>query len=343
MHDESEYQDEFEYYEALHDPAVSAETRRLKIRADHRPKKTTAEILAEIAEPAALDGGFNITYQPARYESGWLLDSLRGFFEQDYITDVLAMVKGGKEASVYRCRAHPATGETLLAAKVYRPRKFRNLRNDKMYREGRQILTADGRPVKSTDHRIMRALGKKTDFGVQVAHTSWLMHEYNIMSQLYRAGAAVPRPIAAGDNAVLMAYVGDENIGAPTLSEVDLGPGEPEPLFAEVMRNVELMLSHGVVHGDLSAYNLLYWEGAITVIDWPQVTNVTTNRQARFIFNRDVTRVCQYFATQGVHRDPAALAEELWQRYVGDRSDEEALEAQMVTEEWDDWTEDFDD
>jgi hypothetical protein len=187
LHQNTEYEDELDYYEALHDPDARAETRRLKLRADYRPKKTSEEILAEIAEPTALDGGLNITYQPSRYEAGWLLDSLRGFFEQDFITDVLAMVKGGKEASVYRCRAHPSTGETLLAAKVYRPRKFRNLRNDKMYREGRQILTADGRPVKDTDHRIMRALGKKTAFGVQVAHTSWLMHEHNIMARLHAA------------------------------------------------------------------------------------------------------------------------------------------------------------
>jgi len=80
------------------------------------------------------------------------------------------------------------------AAKVYRPREFRNLRNDKMYREGRPILTAAGRRVKKTDHRLLRAVGKKTEFGVQVEHTSWLMYEYTTLKQLHDAGAAVREP-----------------------------------------------------------------------------------------------------------------------------------------------------
>jgi serine/threonine-protein kinase RIO1 len=84
--------------------------------------------------------GFGMTYKPSRHESGWLLSSLAPFYQQNLITDVLASVKGGKEASVYRCQAGPtlvAEGTSLLAAKVYRPRQFRNLRNDKMYRDGR--------------------------------------------------------------------------------------------------------------------------------------------------------------------------------------------------------------
>lgn len=341
MHqDLSEHEDVFDYYEALHDPDLAGELRPLRVRADHRRRKTDEEILAEIAEPGALDGGFNITYQPSRYEASWLFDSLRGFFEQDFITDVLAMVKGGKEASVYRCRAHPSTGETLLAAKVYRPRKFRNLRNDKMYREGRETLTGDGKPVKKTDTRVMRALGKKTAFGVQVAHTSWLMYEFSTMQRLYRWGADVPRPVAAGDNAVLMGYLGDEGSAAPTLSEVDLGSDEPERLFAQVVKNIDLTLGHGLIHGDLSAYNLLYWQGRLSIIDWPQVTFAEANKHARFIFDRDVTRICQYFAAQGVQCDPAALADEIWLRHIGDRSAEQALEARLATEQWDDWSED---
>ena len=75
--------------------------------------------------------------------------------EQGLITDVVAIVKGGKEASVYRCQAHPATGMKWLAAKVYRPRKFRNLRNDKMYRQGRAVLSADGSNLKNSDLRAL--------------------------------------------------------------------------------------------------------------------------------------------------------------------------------------------
>src|SRR5262249_32127631 len=261
-------------------------------------------IVGELTD-AGEEVAYPMTYKPARFETVWLRSSLRSFYEQDLIVDVLAQVKGGKEANVYRCRAHPRTGVVLLAAKVYRPRQFRNLSNDQLYREGRPILTGEGRPAKPTDQRIMRALGKKTAFGVQVQHTSWLMYEYTTLERLHQAGGAVPRPFGSNENALLMGYQGDERRAAPTLHEVRLGRREAPRLFAEVFRNVELLLQHGLVHGDLSAYNVLFWAGQVTLIDFPQVIDVRTNRNARFIFDRDVRRVCEYFARQGVRSDSA--------------------------------------
>jgi RIO kinase 1 len=128
------YTDKYEHYAAQFDPLFTDRRarRKRKTKVRHTPKKSDAQILAEIASTMGLEGGFNTTYQPARYEEGWLLDSLETFFEQEFISDVLTNVKGGKEASVYCCEAHPITGMPLLAAKVYRPRMFRNLRNDKM-------------------------------------------------------------------------------------------------------------------------------------------------------------------------------------------------------------------
>lgn len=268
-----------------------------------------------LADATDKEGGLVMTYKPARYEAIWLRSSLRSFYEQNLIVDVLAQVKGGKEANVYRCLAHPSTGLEFLAAKVYRPRKFRNLANDQMYREGRQILTALGRPAKANDSRILRALGKKTEFGVQVQHTSWLMHEYATLERLFEAGGAVPRPFAANENAIVMSYIGDESTAAPTLQGTRLGPREAGSLLREVLRNVELMLSFGLIHGDLSAYNILYWSKQVTLIDFPQVTYALANRGAREILGRDILRVCEYFARQGARADSAALLEDLWARY----------------------------
>ncbi len=70
-----------------------------------------------------------------------------------------------------------------------------------------------------------------------------------------------------------------------------------------------------MIHGDLSAYNILYWEGKITLIDFPQVSNIETNSNAYFILERDITRTCEYFARQGLHRDAAVIMDRLWQRY----------------------------
>lgn len=277
---------------------------------EERRERLTPELTA-----GGEESGYAMTYQPARFEASWLRSSLRSFYDQELIVDVLAQVKGGKEANVYRCVAHPRTGAALLAAKVYRPRKFRNLANDRIYREGRPVLTVDGRPAKPTDNRIVRAIGKKTPFGVQVQHTSWLMHEYVTLQRLHRAGGAVPEPFGANENAILMGYQGDARRAAPTLQEVSLGRREARALFAEVLRNVELMLQHGIIHGDLSAYNVLYWAGRVTLIDFPQVSFVQANRNAPLILQRDVRRICEYFVRQGVRSDPGATFERLWERY----------------------------
>ncbi len=286
--------------------------RKRKPRANSTPKKSQVDIVNDIADAIGLESGFDTTYQPSKYESGWLLQSISSLYNQQLITDVLAQVKGGKEASVYCCRAHETTGETLLAAKVYRPRMFRQLRNDKMYRQGREVIMGDGLRLNANDFREMRAIIKRTGFGRQLMHQSWLMHEYETMQQLYAAGANVPKPWAAGDNVILMEYVGDEHMAAPMLNTVRLERDEAEHLFTVARKNIEIMLQHGLIHGDLSAYNILYWNGELVLIDFPQVTNLTANDNARFILERDVTRICEYFAAQGVTCDPADWSNELW-------------------------------
>jgi RIO kinase 1 len=332
----NEETDKYEHYADQFDPLQTdrQERRRRKPRIKHQPKKLHQDLLADMAASIDIEAGeFRTTYQPARYEASWLLESLRPFYDEELITDVLSQVKGGKEASVYRCEAHAGTGHTLLAAKVYRPRRFRNLRNDKMYREGRSTLNAEGRPIKTTDHRIMRALGKKTEFGAQVAHTSWLMYEYTTLQQLYELGAAVPQPLAAGENAILMGFLGNEELAAPTLNEIGLEPDEAEVHFQEVLRNIELMLQYDLIHGDLSAYNILYWADRITLIDFPQVVNARTNPQATFILERDITRICEYFARQGLRSDPKAILSKLWQRYMAlDPQEQQADESRQLVE-----------
>jgi RIO kinase 1 len=313
--------DEYDEYETRFDPMRSDRQarRRRRPQVRHTPKKSERQVVNDLADQMiGLEGGFETTYRPSKHEAGWLLQSLKEFYDQHLISDVLALVKGGKEASVYRCAATPSTGLEQLAAKVYRPRMFRSLSNDAVYREGRGILDADGHDVQGGLHaeRIMRAVGKKTAFGEQVSHTSWLMHEYTALKTLHAAGAAVPQPVAVHDNAILMSYLGDERLAAPALSQVDLYEDEVEPLFAEVLRNVHLMLQNGMVHGDLSAYNILYWEGAITVIDLPQVVNIHSNRNASAMLKRDIQRVCDYFAGYGLDCDAQAVAYDLWRQYL---------------------------
>jgi RIO kinase 1 len=345
MNSRYENLEQYEDYEDLFNPMlVDRQARRKRrVKANHKPKTTEEEIVSNTADAIGLEAGLNISYRPSKHEAGWLVESLRPFFDQELISDVEALVKGGKEANVYRCAAHPATGETWLAAKVYRPRMFRNLRNDQMYRQGRMTLTANGVPAKASDTRLMRALGKKTAFGQQAAHTSWLMHEYQALELLHDAGGDVPRAFAASENGILMSYVGDGSGAAPALNEIELDEGEVYALFSKVMDNIVLMLRHGRIHGDLSAYNILYWQGAITLIDFPQIANsrVDTgshvvgsrvNPDAAFIFERDVIRICDHFIEQGVRCDPQEIAAELWQRHVEDDTQQRLADASLWEE-----------
>lgn len=313
-HDDEELFDDYaQDFDPTQNDRQARRKRKKKIR--HLPKKSQEEIVSELADNTGLAGGFETTYQPSKYEASWLLQSLQNFYLQDMITDVLAQVKGGKEASVYRCAGHPTSGQTWMAAKVYRPRMFRQLRNDALYRQGRAALGPDGKELNAKDWRALKALNRGSGYGQALSHTSWLMYEYNTLNTLYDAGGAVPQAFAVSENALLMSYFGDENLPAPTLNEVTLEASEVERLFKEVMRNVHLMLQHNMIHGDLSAYNILYWQGDIVLIDFPQVVDIRTNPDAKAILQRDIRRVCEYFQQQGLRLHPERIARRLWGTY----------------------------
>src|SRR5688572_15351807 len=236
---------------------------------------------------------FNFTYSAARFEEGWLLDSLGDFYEHQWITDVLMRLKGGKEASVYLCRSGPAIEAPLVAAKVYRPRSLRNLKNDAEYRTGRVDLDESGHAI--TKEGDLHAMKKRTAYGEELRHQSWIAYEFQTLEILLAAGADVPRPYAMEKNAILMDYIGDLEVAAPTLNTVTLEPDEVRPLFERIVHNIDILLKNERIHGDLSAYNILYWGGDITMIDFPQVVPPESNPASWTIFLRDVTRVCQYF------------------------------------------------
>ena len=283
-----------------------------KSNPSHKPKRPEGEVYASLADPADDETGFNFTYEASRHERPWITNSLGTLYHLRWFADVLRVIKGGKEASVYQLASHPASnvGEPYLAAKIYRPRRFRSLKNDHLYREGREDLDSNGNVVINAG--MLHAMKKRTEYGRELLHTSWIEHEFKTMQILHAAGADIPIPYVSADNAILMTYVGGDEMAAPTLNSLDLAPEEALPLFQRVLHNVELMLAQGRVHGDLSAFNILYWEGEITLIDFPQAIAPLANRSAYLIFERDVTRVCEYFIRQGVRADPRRIASKMW-------------------------------
>ncbi|HFE66781.1 MAG TPA: hypothetical protein ENJ93_05925 [Chloroflexi bacterium] len=252
---------------------------------------------------------------PRHHERWWVIESAGPFYRDQIITDLTHLVKGGKEANVYRCDAHPATGLEFIAAKLYRPRMLRHLKNDAVYKAGRQLRDEAGKQLKG--RRVKVALRKKTTFGKSVDIQWWIGNEYRTQTLLYEAGADVPKPIAHQGNTILMDFIGNEYGAAPLLSEIRLERDEADALFRRVMDNVALMLDHHLVHGDLSAYNILYREGQITLIDFPQMVEARHNPHAFELLKRDITRVCDYFGRFGVTADPVDLTLGLWRPYMG--------------------------
>ncbi len=313
--------------------ALATGERPKTMKSGRKQKKTKWEVRALLEErPKVAENAmqfFAPSLNVTNEEMAWLEQQLGPFRDLRYLQSILHKVKGGKEANVYCSVAHASTGYNLIAAKVYRPRLFRSLRNDTQYRQGRAMLGADGKAFMPKG-REARALAQHSKFGRELEHMSWLAYEFYTLEKLYQAGVSVPEPLKQSEHVILMDYVGDVGMPAPILSQVALDPAEARPLFDQLLRDVETMLAQGVIHGDFSAYNVLYWEGEVKIIDFPQVVNPTDNPDARFIFGRDVERLCQYFAKYGIRTNPRQLAGEMWDKHVRlkpkDDFDEELLD-----------------
>jgi RIO kinase 1 len=233
-------------------------------------------------------------------------ESLDSFFEQGLIDEVLYQVKSGKEATVFCCRAGSSTGEQLVAAKVYRPRERRGFKNDSLYREGTLVL----------DGRIRRAIGAKSAVGREAQFGMWVHHEYATLGALHAAGADVPRPIAAASSALLLAFLGDEEGPAPLLKHADIARETARPMFDRLIANVELWLRNNIVHGDLSPFNVLVWNGQATAIDFPQAVDPRFNPNAEALLRHDVEQICRFFTRFGVEANADDIATTLWLRFI---------------------------
>src|SRR5215469_479548 len=177
------------------------------------------EPVAAFAQPSS----FQPTFLAGRRDAPWILSSLTPLYTQKLITDIVHEVSSGKEATVFCCAAHPNTGQEFLAAKIYRPRMFRALRNDAIYRYSRVQRDEQGQAEHGNSRRGSAAT-RKTERGRAAQVVSWIEYEYQTQRLLYAHGANVPQPYAQIGNAVLMEYIGEEGNPAPKLGSVVLEP-----------------------------------------------------------------------------------------------------------------------
>ena len=189
--------DDFELVENQH-TSGALEYRNASASADKKAVRSGHALLDEEANKiglAELGAGeaFSPSLGSSRHEREWIFTYLGPFYEKQLLLDVLRRVKGGKEANVYVCSAHPSLQVDLVAAKLYRPRHFRNLRNDARYRAQRNILDERGKVVH-------QKVVKGSAFEQELRHISWLQNEYATMEILYAAGLPVPKPIGTSTN-----------------------------------------------------------------------------------------------------------------------------------------------
>lgn len=230
---------------------------------------------------------------------------IEGLIASGWITEALYEVKSGKEATVFCCRAHPRTGESLAAVKVFRHRHHRTFDNEAAYRDGEYIAS----------RRARTALKNKSRFGREVQHGTWVSREAESMKLLHRAGAAVPRFLTGDSDAIVMQFFGDEEGAAPRLHQVRMDPETARTQLRIALGEIRLWLAHNLVHGDLSPYNILWWRERMTIIDFPQACDARLNRNAREFLFRDIERVAAYFRAQGAECDAHGEAEALWRDF----------------------------
>jgi RIO kinase 1 len=227
------------------------------------------------------------------------------FVKRRLITAVLNNVKSGKEATVYRCQAHPGTGKQYFAVKIHRPIEQRAFRHDAIYHHGRVIVQS----------RMARAFAHRTAYGIQVRSMTWTRAEFETLRLLKDQGALVPQVIDHHDRAILMEWIGDED-PAPMLAHVRLDPAAAQRCLATVLDQVALWLSHQRVHGDLSGFNILYHREQPVIIDVPQAVDPRTNAHAHALLRRDLVNLARCFTRYGVACDAQRIADALWERWL---------------------------
>lgn len=237
-----------------------------------------------------------------------VVDGLVDVVDAGLIDEVLFEVKSGKEATVYCCRA----GNAFVAAKVYRERSTRGFRNSAVYQAGRVHLARSS--------RVQRAAANRSAFGQKAEQAMWIDHEWSILHRLFDAGLDVPQPLARGERAILMPFLGEGVNGAPSpspmLLAVELGREAASGVVDRLLWNVARMLDLHVVHGDLSPFNIMWHAERAIIIDLPQAVDPRLNPAAYSLLTRDIGNLCDWAARCGVHRDAGRITSDLWERFT---------------------------
>ncbi|SEM59588.1 RIO kinase 1 [Luteibacter sp. UNCMF331Sha3.1] len=225
--------------------------------------------------------------------------ALLPLIEDGVIDEVLRPLKSGKEAAVYVVRS----GDDIRCAKVYKDSAHRSFQQRVQYQEGRKVRGS----------REARAMGKATKYGRKQQEQAWKNTEVDALYQLLEAGVRVPQPYGYFHGVLVMELVTDaEGLSAPRLGEVELSADTAREYHGVLVRQVVRMLCSGLIHGDLSAYNVLVAPDGPIVIDFPQVVSASGNNAARAMLLRDVNNLTAHLGRWAPELFDTWYGEEMW-------------------------------
>ena len=223
--------------------------------------------------------------------------------EEGLIDSVARQLMSGKEATVFVVRC----GDEIRCAKVYKEASQRSFRQAASYQEGRKVKNS----------RQARAMEKGTRYGRKMQEEVWQNAEVDALYRLAAAGVRVPKPFVCFEGVLLMELVTDaEGNAAPRLNDVDLTEALALDYHAQLLRQVVLMLCAGVIHGDLSEYNILVDAAGPVIIDLPQAIDAAGNTEAGTMLERDVDNLRNFFSVFAPQLSTTQYGKEIWQLFV---------------------------
>ena len=227
---------------------------------------------------------------------------LQPLLTEGLIDEVIRQLMSGKEATVYIVRC----GEEIRCAKVYKDAKQRSFRKSVSYQEGR----------KTKNSRQARAMGKGTRYGRQMQEEAWQSAEVDALYRLAAAGVRVPQPHICHEGVLLMDLVTDaDGHPAPRLNDIELSAEEALEFHAGLLKQVVRMLCAGIIHGDLSEYNILVGSDGPVIIDLPQAVDAAGNSSAGPMLERDVANLASYFGRFAPELADSDYGKEIWRLY----------------------------
>jgi RIO kinase 1 len=227
---------------------------------------------------------------------------LQPLVDDGLVDEVIRPLMSGKEADVFIVRC----GSKIRCAKIYKEALKRSFKKAAQYTEGRKVRNS----------RRARAMEKGSKFGRKQQEDTWQNAEVDALYRLARAGVRVPEPYGCFDGVLLMELITDENGDvAPRLSDVSMSAEQAREDHAQVMHYVMCMLSAGLVHGDLSEFNVLVDEYGPVIIDLPQAVDAAANNNAYAMLERDVKNMTDYYGLFAPELLNSHYAQEIWALY----------------------------